>query len=348
MAQNNLNILVRFVSSYRIKLIIGRIGLSLFVVAALFFALFVLLQLIFSLFPWTLLPFVFDIACAGAAGFSILYIVSLLTRRAPGLLAVSKTIEHRGSVSRPLLSLALELGADRRTAENPFTGHAAGLAAAELTHYPRSPRRPRSIERWGAAAVVLGVWCFFNPFLSPRLLDYWKLPFTGIARPAVSVWPGTIVVPMNASVKLGCALENGRYPSCQLVITIVDGERVSTLLLRPDSAGVFSHCLDSVKKSFSYRFALGAEAGKTDTVTVVPPPRLHRVNVALQPPAYTRKPARALPEGQGNFDAYIGTKARIAIASTPLRRASIKAPMIVIEVLMPNYAPRALPWANSA
>jgi hypothetical protein len=72
-----------------------------------------------------------------------------------------------------------------------------------------------------------------------------------------------------------------------------------------------------------YRFAFGGALTQTDTVTVVPLPRLQRLSVSVRPPRYMRQEERVLPEGQGNFEAYEGSTAHFTIESGRLARAAL-------------------------
>ena len=94
-------------------------------------------------------------------------------------------------------------------------------------------------------------------------------------------------------------------------------------MLRPDSSGLFSMALDSVRESFTYQFSYGGKIYHPDTVTVVGPPVLYSLQVNITPPKYTGSAPRALPEGQGDFTAYAGTDAMFRIKSNFLAEAWI-------------------------
>ena len=318
----NISRLSGFVARYRRKLIAMRIVRVSLITGALFFISLTLLQIIFAFFPWTVLPLVFDVAFLATGLFVLGYMVIAATVRAPGLLPVARAIEQRSAVKAPFLSISLELVHNDLTRDNPFTRQACGRAVAELAGYPQSPERLRYAAPLGIAVLVLGVWCFLN-HVSPRLLDYWDIPFSGLSRSDVTVSPGTIAVPMNADVNLRAVPKLSHFPSCRCAIVTLDGERLSNMLLRPGPDDAFACRLDSVKNTFLYRFTLGGAPLQTDTVTVVPPPRLLRLSVIVRPPPYTKRAERTLPEGQGNFEAYAGSLARIAIESDRLSEARL-------------------------
>ena len=321
MANSEIDVLNRFVAAYRRQLIFGRIVWVALVAGTTYGAFLALLEAAFALFPWTVLPLAADIGAAGLGLFLLGYCSLTATLFAPSRLAVARTIERSSGWKNSLLSIAIELAADARTSGNQFTGAACERAAGDLAHFPRRPRPRPFFPHLAGAAIVLAAWCALNPFLTPRLLDFWNLPFSPLARPDVVISPGSLVVPANASVSLKLRPRAARYPSSRLTLTSFDGERLSSMLLRPDSTGGFVYRRDSVKTSFVYRFSLGASQLGADTVTVAPPPRLYRLSVTLLPPAYTHRAPQVLPEGQGNFDAYAGSRARIRVESNFLSKA---------------------------
>jgi hypothetical protein len=321
--------LSRFVASYRRKLVALRIVRAGLTVCIAFLVLLTALQVIFALFPWTVLPLVMDAAFFSAVLFVIFHAVITATVKAPGSLETARAIERRSDVERPFLSIALELSGDTRTRGNPFTGEVCSRAAAEIGCYPRSPGLPRRAAPAAAVAAGLCLLCLMNQLLSPRLLDYRSLPFLRLPAAAAVVSPGTIAVPQNEAVTLRLKPASVRFPSCRCMLFSPEGERQSSVLLRPDSGGAFARRIDSVRSSFLYRFSFAGSLTRTDTVTVVSPPRLERLSVTVRPPHYMRKKEgapgalRALPEGQGNFEVYAGSVARFTVGSGRLARAAL-------------------------
>ena len=56
----------------------------------------------------------------------------------------------------------------------------------------------------------------------------------------------------------------------------------------------------------------------------IPPPLIESLQVTLHPPAYTTRSTRALPEGHGDIEAWIGTRATItAVINQPIRQATL-------------------------
>lgn len=59
-------------------------------------------------------------------------------------------------------------------------------------------------------------------------------------------------------------------------------------------------------------------------LAIIPPPLLESLSIVLHPPAYTRRPVQRLPEGHGDIEAWIGTRAEIsAVINQPIREATL-------------------------
>jgi len=234
MAQPEISILTKFVSRYRVKLLLGRIARTASIALLVLFGLLALLQAGFALFPWTALPLVFDIAFCGSVLFVIGSAVFIAVIRSPDLPGVAQMIEAGSKIKNPLLSIALELSVDPRSAQNLFTQEVYKSAMVGLARCPGAPELPKPVVRSAIIAVLVGAWCFLNPVFSPRLLDFWNLPFAAFARDQVSVEPGTMAIPINTRVTLRLKARDTRYPSCRLSIATPDGGGLSALLLRRD------------------------------------------------------------------------------------------------------------------
>ncbi|MBN1130299.1 MAG: hypothetical protein JXA71_15005 [Chitinispirillaceae bacterium] len=313
--------LTRFVFAYRRRLIAGRIQRAALLIAATFLTLTALLQALFAFLPLTLLPLLFDAGAAVAVLLIAAHIFYSMVLKAPGVLDVARSIESRLSGEKTFLSLSLELARNWRTCDNPFTGAACERALQDLPALPTAPPPWRRRLPAGAYALLLGLWCLTTPLLSPRLLDYWDLPLRGVDGRGMRVEPGSVTVPQGASVTLKLQPSGVRFPSSRLQLSTAGGERHQNFVLRPDSSGAFVYRLDSVTSTFTYRFAPLTTALPPETVTVAPRPRLFGLNIVVIPPAYTRRQKHALAEGQGTFEAYIGSRVQVSITSQRLSRA---------------------------
>jgi hypothetical protein len=323
MSDSSIAPLTRFVLAYRRRQIGWLIARAGFIVAVTTLSFIAVLQALFALFPWTLLPLLFDAAVALSLVLFLSWSFIEAVVRAPRRLETARLIESRRGTDTSFLSLALELAADRRTGDNPFTHATIARAVAGLPSYPRSPVPPRNRVLKCAALLCLGLWCTTTPLLTPRLIDYWDLPFARYVKQDATVSPGTVTVRTGAQLDLVLDLKGAKHPSSRLsLVSLRDGRRTN-LLLRPDAQGRFTHRLDSVTTSLMYRFVPGALSLEPETLTVAPRPRLQGLVVTVSPPAYTRKPPISLAQAQGNFDAYAGSRARIAITANRLAQAWI-------------------------
>jgi hypothetical protein len=321
MSDTSVTLLSRFVLAYRRRLIGWRIARTGLIVAVAVLSFIAILQAVFAFFPWTLLPLLLDTVVALSLILYLAYSAAAVTVCAPRLVETARSIESRRAKNPSFLSLSLELGADPRSRDNPFTHATIARAIADLPSYPRSPHPPRHRVFMSVAALCLGLWCATSPLLTPKLIDYWDLPFTRYAKREVTVSPGTTTVRTGATVDLILDLKGAKYPSSRLLIVSPGEGRRTNLLLRPDSNGRFAYRCDSITASLVYRFSPGALSLEPETLTVAPRPRLQGLAVTVSPPAYTKKPPVTLAQAQGNFDAYIGSRARIAITSSRLARA---------------------------
>ena len=77
-------------------------------------------------------------------------------------------------------------------------------------------------------------------------------------------------------------------------------------------------------EKLEFRARGGDDATEWIPLSMIPPPLLESLGVVLIPPAYTGQPLRRLPEGHGDIEAWIGTRAEItAVINQPIRTASL-------------------------
>ncbi len=76
--------------------------------------------------------------------------------------------------------------------------------------------------------------------------------------------------------------------------------------------------------TLEFRARGGDDATPWIPLAITPPPLLESLEVVLHPPAYSGRPARQLPEGSGDIEAWIGTRAEItAVINQPIRQATL-------------------------
>ena len=278
---------------------------------------------VFSLYPWTALPIVWMAATLVAATAFLMTPLIAAVRR-PTLVQTAAIIEDKSGVAHPSLSIALELSAQEGEAagSQPLREMAYRRAAEQLGALGNAPLS--SVNKYVAvsAVILLLVNVSIMALSQNKLTSYWKLPFALLSSEQVRVEPGSVVVPLNSSVKLTLLGAARRFPTARLEAWPLGGGNRGRYFLRADSAGNFSQSFDNLKESFVYRFSLSAPM-PPETVTVVPPPLLRSLQVSMAPPKHTKLPPRELPSGQGNVTAYPGTRVRVTLESNALRAAGI-------------------------
>ncbi|NLD99481.1 MAG: hypothetical protein GX640_06365, partial [Fibrobacter sp.] len=168
---------------------------------------------------------------------------------------------------------------------------------------------------------LLILWLISLFFLTPSILEYYKAPVSVFSNRDVIISPGSITVVKNASVNLSLKPVSSRFPSCYLEISSLTETKRTRRLLRPDTSGLFTVPIDSLKESFSYQFSFGGNPFKPETITVQLPPVLHSLNLRLKPPEYIGDSIRTLPDGQGDIKVYSGTEIEFSLQSEKLSSA---------------------------
>jgi hypothetical protein len=279
----------------------------------------------FAAFPWAVLPLVWDISIAvGLVLIVALALDSLFVHRCT-LADAAAALERQTRLPHSLLAIALQLERGDQPGSACLAQETLRRASESLAVYPPTidgvyPRRLTPVAA-GAALLFAAALGLFTP----RIAAYWSLPFALMRESTGSIEPGSVALPLHAGVTLRFRPGSREYPSCHLSLRSLDGEWRSAFTLRPDSSGTFSLRQDSLTRTFAYQFRLGGRAFGPDTITVVPPPALYRLQVSLTPPPYTGQPGRRLPEGQGSFSACAGTSVHIAAGCFfPLRQAWLR------------------------
>lgn len=297
---------------------LARYGLTTASVALLLMA---VLQLFFAFFPWTLLPLLWDTAVVACACALVYVVLHVLVIRRFTLDDAGRALECHSPGPHRFLSVALQLARQAAPSSHALVDETIRRARESLRELPRTIP---GVYRHRTTIVFFVAVCSFvasAAWLSPRLASHWDLPLTFFAEVRARVAPGTIAVPRNSPVTLSLTPTETPYPVSRLRVSYKN-RRGTTHMLRADSAGVFTHTIDSLGQSCVYRFSLGGTVFPPETIRVVPPPSLYTLQLSLTPPRYTGLSKRTLPEGQGNFSAYLGTRmAFTAGSSFPLREA---------------------------
>lgn len=283
--------------------------------AAFLLAACAVVQAIFAVFPWIVLPVLWDILLALLAIVSFAIFADSLFLRKPPLAFIARLIETQSGLSHPWLTLSLELFHPKQ-GESPDLALAVHKQAESLISLI-PPTRPAGSARRRFIALAISCTAFASGllFLQPRCLTFWNLPLSILVPVHARVFPGTIRVRSGAPCTVGLVQSSGYFPSCRLVCSGIDESPEVSRLLSANQSGTFSANLGAVRQSTRYQFALGNTSFPADTIFVVPKPRLQALKIRLVPPRYTGIKPSDLPEGQGNFAAYPGTRAHFFLSA---------------------------------
>ena len=310
--------LVRF----RREFILLNLLSALAIVAIACFGLLTLVQIVFAVFPWSLLPVLWDAVVALFMAMTIGFVIDKCFLHRRPLLRIAAILEQRFRLKPRWLSLSLELQSPSALGSEALKNDVVSNAKHSLEGFPsKIPiRLPPLIS--ATLLAMAAVWGITTVSLRPRCAAFWDLPLSFGATVSGRVFPGTITIPMKASIDLRCVPRGRAYPSCRLFMTGLDDNITRSTLLRPDDSGSFCLHYDHCTGSFAYQFSLGARLFPAETVYVAAKPSIYSMRIRVTPPAYVGLPAALLQEGQGNFSAFAGSAALFSLsASGPLARA---------------------------
>ncbi len=312
-----------FCRRYRFTVLARTMLYRIATLAAVLLGALTLIQVCFAMFPWVGLPFVWD-SCVflfviGAAAVA----VDVLALHRMDLGHAAAMVEKRVSLPHPWLSLSLEL---TPSAGNGPAVRPAGLRSLVFERARRSlaacPASASFRVPLTKAALCIGSACAFLAALAvlePSCAGFWQLPVSFFRPLSAVVSPGTVLVPSGTTCTLSCVTHPRSFPSCRMAVSSADartGWRAETSrLIGADASGAFSTVLNKITATTVYQFTIGNTSLGPDTIRVAGRPFLSGLSVRLTPPAYTGLRPSALAEGQGNFAAYPGTRAKIRIAA---------------------------------
>lgn len=307
----------KYVATIRRRIIGSRVIRGFAPALLSFLLISVVLNVIFAFYPWIFLPLLWDLILSFTLLFLCGWLLDSIFFHAPGFLQVAKKIEQGANCNHPLIAISLELHDTKQN--SPFIDRSFHIAAEQIsTITPPSQKVPFTL--W-LSLILIPVWILSINSLNPSLTQFWNIPFSSVNSSEAEVSPGTVKIGMNDSVILRFQPDRARFPTCRIVINRINEKKSVKIDLRSDSSEIFSFKMDSVKHSFVYQFVYGGKHFTPETIMVVPPPALYSMQIRLTPPAYTGDTVRALPEGQGDFKAYAGTKVNFTIESEELSRA---------------------------
>jgi len=317
----DLQTLLRHVRSFRRELVFRRLLGFLLLLAGCGAGAAGAVDLLFVLMPWTVFPFILDlialvllISCAAT-------VIILYTRRISAATA-ARMMEKQSPIPHLLLSVAVELSQGQGQGSPHLIETVYRAASGQLDRITRSFPCVH-LKRNGIIFAFASAFFLLSIIPQPSLVRFWKLPFTVVTNADVRISPGSITVARNGSADLQLIMQNHRYPSCRLTTTTPSTSGQRTFLLRSDSNGTYSLHLDSLTKSFHYRFSAGPRIFPAESITVLPPPYLKALQVRLVPPSYLHMSSGDLKEGQGSFSAFPGTRAHVSAGVDGVRSARL-------------------------
>ncbi|HEX3019621.1 MAG TPA: hypothetical protein VHP36_04935 [Chitinispirillaceae bacterium] len=258
-----------------------------------------------------------DILTISTLIFLVWWLVDSTLIHAPDCHQVASNIEKKSNCVHPLISISLELYKTGQV--NSFVERSFSIAAKQITGLsPVSFKMP--ITLW-PSLILIPVWILSINQLDPSMTQFWNVPFQSINSSGATVTPGTVKIARNDSITLKFHPNHFRLPSCKVVMNKLNEKSSDKIHLRADSSSLFSLTIDSVKQTFVYQFIYGGKPFKPETVIVVPPPSLYSLQVKLTPPSYIGDSVSVLPEGEGDFKVYAGTKVNFILESEELSRA---------------------------
>jgi hypothetical protein len=260
--------------------------------------------------------------CAVAAG--LLLAIPLRTR--PDERQIARFIEERCPELNDGLVTAVDLAA--RNDAGPFAPLVIDAAAGQL----RTIAGARIIEpartRGTALRLVLAVGAlaiaalFGRPFLD-RVGEEARLRFWP-ASVSITVDPGDVRVPAGHPVTIAAHViaRNRRLTRVAPVIAIDTGGHLRSIPMT--SAGdSYRLTLDRVERSFTYRVTAGPAASRPYFVTALHPPRVTRIELRYEYPAFTGLKPHDEPDG-GDVYGPRGTRVRLRVhADKPIAEARL-------------------------
>jgi hypothetical protein len=263
-------------------------------------------------------------AAIGAGTLAAACVLARMPRR-PDDGRVARFIEERaetGGVSQAVCA-ADALVSAVQVAEAPDQ-HAAGFADLIVGHALRMLRQvdpsavisPAAMRRAAteaaAGAVVLSLASAVAfPFLLRAGATAWvALVPHGIQ---ISVLTGNARVPAGRPLRIAAVVQ-GRgarlLPVVPTLVVAADGQERSVAMI-PSSEG-FAYEFDSIDRSFEYKVVAGASTSASYSVTALVPPRITRIDLRYEYPAFTGLGPRQ-EEGAGDIYGPAGTRVQLLV-----------------------------------
>ncbi|MDP6126451.1 MAG: hypothetical protein QGH20_11950, partial [Candidatus Latescibacteria bacterium] len=185
----------------------------------------------------------------------------------------------------------------------------------------------KPLRRWASAfALSALLWAItiwqFAPTALPAFtrLTHPLTRYTTAPQLTLSLLPGSVELVKGDSLATQ-TLATGAIPESITLQSRKTGSLVwlDTYVTVGDQR-IASHVLGPINESIDYRAKAEDAVSQTHTVTAIDPPVARRLWAVLTPPRYAGLPSQELPEGDGNIEGLVDTKASITLnSSKPLQ-----------------------------
>jgi hypothetical protein len=260
---------------------------------------------------------------AVAAAVAVTVMVGLRMQRRPDDRQVARFVEERGEpggtggpLSDALVS-AVQVAHEPGRHDGAFGGVIVARAVDLLRTIEPGQVIPREVVRRAAFTAiggisllaVTGVLAF--PLLLRAGATAWVSLVPGSVR--ITATTGDVRVPAGRALRIDATVEGrgARLLRVTPALELSAGEQHRSIGMTPNGDR-FEYTLPSVDRSFTYRVTAGSSSSREHSVTALFPPRVTRIAVRYDYPAFTRLPPRDDQDG-GDIYAPAGTRVSLSI-----------------------------------
>ncbi|RIK76731.1 hypothetical protein DCC62_10795 [candidate division KSB1 bacterium] len=213
-----------------------------------------------------------------------------------------------------------------------LAGSALNQAYEQVSHLDfgqiidRVTPRKRILTGLAALALCLLVWSFAPKFMSEGAAVVLN-PHRQILETATqfSVKPGDIEIVKGEDLLVNATVNHLTMEEAQLEWQSEGAKAANQIAMKNAGSLEFTHKLERVRESLSYRVQLGKETSRWYNVTVVEPPLIRSLQITVNYPNYTRREPLALAENLGDIVALPGSKVSLRLtANKELRAAALQ------------------------
>ena len=265
--------------------------------------------------------------------FSLLYFLILPQLRRSSKRLVARFLEERHPQLQDRLSTAVELAETDTSADSLFRELIVRDAQGRLSALPKPLLYQRTATRIGLLILVLSslafAWLFWAGPPAYRYSLARLLPVgTGREAPppyAILVTPGDATVGERTDVEVRAALRGFDSDQVRLLVKYQDQvDWDGAAMQADDRSSQFLLPLFDVREALDYYVEAEGVRSETYRIEVAEIPRVEKLKVVLDFPAYTRLPDQTLLD-QGDIQALEGTRAELWLqASQPVAAGKIK------------------------